>query len=175
MSTKDGAERMGLLRGTLDLLILKTLAPGPVHGHAIAKTIERRSEDVLQVEQGPLYPALHRLIKRGWISADEGTSENNRRAKFYWTHRQRAPAASRRDHPMGEARPRHRQHSQTRPRGFGMTRRQRALAGLDHDIRDHLERETQESIERGMSPAGWLIGWFNRTLRMRPMQLTQPN
>jgi transcriptional regulator len=56
---------------------------GPAHGHGIAKTIERNSEDVLQVEQGSLYPALHRLIKRGWISAEEGTSENNRRAKYY--------------------------------------------------------------------------------------------
>jgi PadR family transcriptional regulator PadR len=83
MSTKEEAERIELLQGTLDLLILRTLAPGRAHGHAIAKTIERHSEDVLQVEQGSLYPALHRLIKRGWISADEGTSENNRRAKFY--------------------------------------------------------------------------------------------
>jgi len=83
MSTKEEENRIELLQGTLDLLILRTLAPGPAHGHAIAKTIERHSEDVLQVEQGSLYPALHRLIKRGWISADEGTSENNRRAKFY--------------------------------------------------------------------------------------------
>jgi PadR family transcriptional regulator PadR len=83
MSTKEEAERIELLQGTLDLLILRTLAPGRAHGHAIAKTIERHSEDVLQVEQGSLYPALHRLIKRGWISADKGTSENNRRANFY--------------------------------------------------------------------------------------------
>jgi transcriptional regulator len=72
-----------LLQGTLDLLILRTLLLGPVHGHAIAKAIEFNSEDVLQVEQGSLYPALHRLIKRRWISAEAGTSENNRRAKFY--------------------------------------------------------------------------------------------
>ena len=77
------AERVELLQGTLDLLILLTLLPGPAHGHAIAKTIERSSEDVLTVEQGSLYPALHRLIKRGWIAAEDGTSENNRRAKFY--------------------------------------------------------------------------------------------
>ena len=82
MSTKETV-RIELLQGTLDLLILRTLAPGPVHGHAIVKAIERQSEDVLQVEQGSLYPALHRLIKRGWISAEVGTSENNRRAKFY--------------------------------------------------------------------------------------------
>jgi PadR family transcriptional regulator, regulatory protein PadR len=83
MSTKEQRERVELLQGTLDLLILRTLLRGPVHGHAIAKAIEFNSDDVLQVEQGSLYPALHRLIKRGWISVEEGTSENNRRAKFY--------------------------------------------------------------------------------------------
>jgi PadR family transcriptional regulator PadR len=83
MSTKEERERIELLQGTLDLLILRTLLMGPAHGHAIAKAIEFKSEDVLQVEQGSLYPALHRLIKRRWISVEEGTSENNRRAKFY--------------------------------------------------------------------------------------------
>jgi len=83
MSTKEQKERIELLQGTLDLLILRTLLLGPTHGHAIAKAIEFRSEDVLQVEQGSLYPALHRLIKRRWITAEDGTSENNRRAKFY--------------------------------------------------------------------------------------------
>ncbi|HKD80265.1 MAG TPA: PadR family transcriptional regulator [Candidatus Angelobacter sp.] len=83
MSTKDEKERTELLQGTLDMLILRTLVLGPAHGHAIAKAIEFSSNDVLQVEQGSLYPALHRLIKRKWITAQEGTSENNRRAKFY--------------------------------------------------------------------------------------------
>ncbi len=83
MSTKESRERIELLQGTLDLLILRTLLLGPAHGHAIAKAIEFRSDDVLQVEQGSLYPALHRLIKRRWISVEEGTSENNRRAKYY--------------------------------------------------------------------------------------------
>ena len=83
MSTKEQRERIELLQGTLDLLVLRTLLLGPAHGHAVAKAIEFRSEDVLQVEQGSLYPALHRLIKRGWISVQDGTSENNRRAKFY--------------------------------------------------------------------------------------------
>ncbi len=83
MSTKGQKERVELLQGTLDLLILRTLLLGPMHGHAIAKAIEYRSDEVLQVEQGSLYPALHRLIKRRWISVAEGTSENNRRAKFY--------------------------------------------------------------------------------------------
>ena len=83
MSTKNDRARVELLQGTLDLLILRTLLWGPAHGHAIAKAIEHGSDDVLLVEQGSLYPALHRLIKRGWITFDEGTSENNRRAKFY--------------------------------------------------------------------------------------------
>ncbi len=83
MSTKEQSDRIELLQGTLDLLILRTLLLGPAHGHAIAKAIEFNSDDVLQVEQGSLYPALHRLIKRGRISFEDGTSENNRRAKFY--------------------------------------------------------------------------------------------
>jgi transcriptional regulator len=72
-----------LLQGTLDLLILKTLAIGPAHGHTIAHAIERGSEEVLQVEHGSLYPALHRLEDRGWIASFWGTSENNRRARYY--------------------------------------------------------------------------------------------
>ena len=80
MSMED---RLALLQGTLDLLILRTLQLGPAHGHAIAKAIEHSSDDVLLVEEGSLYPALHRLIKRGWISFEEGMSENNRKAKFY--------------------------------------------------------------------------------------------
>ena len=83
MSTRADRDRVELLQGTLDLLILQTLRPGPAHGHAIAKAIERTSEDVLQVEQGSLYPALHRLLKRKWIVAEGGMSDNNRRAKFY--------------------------------------------------------------------------------------------
>jgi PadR family transcriptional regulator PadR len=72
-----------LLQGTLDLLILKTLVLGPAHGHTIAYAIERRSDEVLQVEHGSLYPALHRLEARGWIASFWGTSENNRKARYY--------------------------------------------------------------------------------------------
>jgi transcriptional regulator len=72
-----------ILQGTLDLLILQTLVPGPAHGHTIAHVIGHRSDDVLQVEHGSLYPALHRLESRGWIQSYWGTSDNNRRARFY--------------------------------------------------------------------------------------------
>ena len=80
MSTE---ERLELLQGTLDLLILQSLRAGPAHGHAIMQAIECRSGAVLRVEQGSLYPALHRLIKRGLITFEHGISENNRRAKYY--------------------------------------------------------------------------------------------
>jgi len=72
-----------MLQGTLDMLILQTLVLGPAHGHTIAHGIEHRSEDVLQIEHGSLYPALHRLEDRGWIASFWGTSENNRKAKYY--------------------------------------------------------------------------------------------
>jgi PadR family transcriptional regulator PadR len=72
-----------MLKGTLDMMILRTMLLGDAHGHTIAKIIERTSEDVLQVEQGSLYPALYRLEDRGWLSSYWKASENNRRAKFY--------------------------------------------------------------------------------------------
>jgi PadR family transcriptional regulator, regulatory protein PadR len=72
-----------MLKGTLDMMVLRTLVVGDAHGHTIAKVIERSSEDVLEVEQGSLYPALHRLENRGWVKSYWGVSENNRKAKFY--------------------------------------------------------------------------------------------
>ena len=72
-----------LLQGTLDLLILRTLALEPQHGWAISERVQQISSDVLQIQQGSLYPALHRLERRGWIKARWGVSENNRRAKYY--------------------------------------------------------------------------------------------
>ena len=83
MSTRKAEDQLELLQGTLDLLILRTVALGPVHGHAIAKSIEFRSEEALQVGHGSLYPALQRLIKQGLIAGEDGTSENNRKARFY--------------------------------------------------------------------------------------------
>ena len=83
MSTRETDEQLELLQGTLDLLILQTLAFGHAHGHAIAQSIERRSDEVLQVGHGSLYPALQRLLKLGLIVAEDGLSENNRKARFY--------------------------------------------------------------------------------------------
>ena len=80
---KKGQPDAEMLKGTLDMMVLRTLVTGDAHGHTIAKVIERASEDVLEVEQGSLYPALHRLEDRGWVSSFWGTSENNRKAKFY--------------------------------------------------------------------------------------------
>jgi transcriptional regulator len=82
MATKDPT-RLDLLQGTLDLLILRTLAIGPTHGHAIGKHIQRTSEDLLQVETGSLYPALHRLEARGWIAAEWRRSDKGKRARYY--------------------------------------------------------------------------------------------
>jgi transcriptional regulator len=83
MRRRTEASDRDLLGGTLDMLILRTLDLGPAHGFAIAQSIEQRSRDVLLVEEGSLYPALHRLEDRGWIASDWGVSENNRRARFY--------------------------------------------------------------------------------------------
>jgi transcriptional regulator len=83
MPKKRQGERVELVYGTLDMLVLRTLRWGPTHGHGIAKSIERMSDDALKVEHGSLYPALQRLLQEGWISAAWGVSENNQRAKYY--------------------------------------------------------------------------------------------
>jgi PadR family transcriptional regulator, regulatory protein PadR len=83
MSTRNEQDRLELLQGTLDLLILRTLIFGPEHGQGIARGIQRATDDELLVEHGALYPALQRLEERGWIAAEWGTSTNNRKARFY--------------------------------------------------------------------------------------------
>ena len=80
---KQTQPRTGLLQGTLDMLILRTLRYGPAHGHQIGKHIQRTTNEFLQMQHGSLYPALHRLERRGWLKSRWGASENNRRAKFY--------------------------------------------------------------------------------------------
>ena len=79
----DNSKASELLPGTLDLLILRALVPGPMHGYGIAQRLRQVSDEVLQVGESSLYPALQRLERRGWITADWGTSENNRRARYY--------------------------------------------------------------------------------------------
>ncbi|HEY6393605.1 MAG TPA: PadR family transcriptional regulator [Bryobacteraceae bacterium] len=83
MLTRDGDDRVALLQGTLDLLILRTLVFGSQHGQGIARAITEQSEDVLLVDHGALYPALRRLKDKGWITAKWGNSSNNRKARFY--------------------------------------------------------------------------------------------
>lgn len=83
MPTREEKDRIALLQGTLDLLILRTLLFGRQHGQGIARAIQRQSEDVLLIDHGSLYPALQRLEAQGWINAAWGTSENNRKARFY--------------------------------------------------------------------------------------------
>ena len=83
MPRKESPLQSEMLQGTLDMLVLQTLVLGPAHGHTIAHAIEHGSEDVLQIEHGSLYPALHRLEDRGWIASFWGTSENNRKARYY--------------------------------------------------------------------------------------------
>jgi PadR family transcriptional regulator PadR len=76
-------QKLEILRGTLDLLVLKAVSWGPMHGYSVAQWIERATDDALRIEEGTLYPALHRIENRGWISAEWGRSESNQRAKFY--------------------------------------------------------------------------------------------
>ncbi|MFN8058524.1 MAG: PadR family transcriptional regulator [Vicinamibacterales bacterium] len=83
MPSRPDDQHLELLQGTLDMLILRTLQWGPRHGHGIGQQIRAQSEDLFKVETGSLYPALHRLVKRGWLKADWGVSEANQRAKYY--------------------------------------------------------------------------------------------
>src|SRR5256885_16251770 len=83
MPRRESPLQSEMVQGTLDMLILRTLVLGPAHGYTIAHAIERGSEEVLQIEHGSLYPALHRLQKRGWVASFWGTSENNRKARYY--------------------------------------------------------------------------------------------
>ena len=83
MADSSEDKRLELLQGTLDMLILRTLQWGPQHGHGIGQAIRTQSDDLLRVETGSLYPALHRLEKKGWLKAEWGVSEANQRAKYY--------------------------------------------------------------------------------------------
>ena len=83
MGKNVNRQAVEMLQGTLDVLVLKTLSWGPMHGYAVARWLQQVTDDVLRIEAGSLYPALHRLERRGWVESEWGLSENNRRAKFY--------------------------------------------------------------------------------------------
>src|ERR1039458_2813962 len=97
----SSTQRIELPQGTLDLLILQTLVLEPQHGWAISERVQQISSDVLQIQQGSLYPALHRLERRGWVKAEWGTSDNNRRAKYYSL----TPAGKKHLHPEAASSP----------------------------------------------------------------------
>ena len=150
--------RSDLPQGTLDLLILKVLAPEPLHGYAIAQRLQQVSRDVVQVQQGTLYPALHRLEQRGYLAATWKASDTGRDAKFYKLTKQGqaqlesrhgelgAPGAGDRPDPAAGRRP-----AMT---WFGRFGRRAALdRDLDRELQDHLERRTQALVAAGLTPA----------------------
>ena len=145
MSTKDDSDRIALLQGTLDLLILRTLLLGPLHGHDIVKAIARDSETVLQVEQGSLYPALHRLIKRCWITYRTRHVGKQPAGEVLSADAEGTQTARRRDDEVGKAGASGRAYPEARMKP-------RRLDGLTSELRDHIERETRDNIERGMVP-----------------------
>ena len=164
MRKRSAAGNGDMLQGTLDLLILQSLVLGPAHGHTIAHAIERGSDHMLQVEHGSLYPALHRLEDRGLVASFWGTSENNRKAKYY-----RLTAAGRKRWsprpPLGAARQGDRPHPQARDRvGMGWTRffrrsrrdddfaREIALVHSDRNRREHRARHDAGGGARGGNP-----------------------
>ena len=155
-STMTRRERIELLKGTLDLLILRTLLLGPAHGHQIAKHIQRTSDEVLQVEHGSLYPALHRLEGKGWLVSKWETGSGSREFKFYRLERRRPETTRRRRIEVAAARgghrPRHRAiggltygFPQTRRRRAGRARRPIGSTDLDREIQSHLDLEAEDA------------------------------
>ena len=153
--------RVELLRGTLDLLILRTLLPGPSHGHAIAKHIQRTSEDLLQVETGSLYPALYRLEAKGWIAASWELSEKGKRARYYRITPLGPKAAGQRTVEMGRVRARHGIAAEAGRPGGTMTslfrkftwwlQRRRKEDELREELQFHLAEEAGERQADGLS------------------------
>ena len=152
-----------LVQGTLDLLILKAIGTAPIHGWAIAQRINQLSSEVLRVQQGSLYPALQRLEREGWIRAEWGASENNRRARFYSsdqgrpeTSRARAGGlgtAGRRDRaPAADARDAMRSCRESLATVRGSFRPGALDAEVAEELRFHLERQIEANLDAGMSP-----------------------
>ena len=143
---------MSLLQGTLDMLILRTLIFGPRHGHGIAVTIQRTSEDDLLVDHGSLYPALQRLERQHLIRSKWGVSDLKRRARFYELSARRAKETDRGNGQMGTHGTRHRTCAATTQRGRDLMF-WRGRGRLDEEVASHLAEETADNIARGMDPA----------------------
>ena len=154
---KDKPDRSDLLQGTLDMLILKIVALGPVHGYGISLRIRQVSRDVLQVQQGSLYPALHRLEKRGWLRAEWGESENGREAQVLPALRQRPETALRRGGKLAPPLRSDRAGARSRPLGvtpyrwFSSTPRNRDR-DLDREVAFHIDALARDYEAAGMSP-----------------------
>ena len=152
MGKPSDDRRLDLLQGTLDMLILRTLQWGPQHGHGIGQAIRAQSDDLLRVETGSLYPALHRLEKRGWLKSEWGVSEANQRAKYYRltaAGKAQLVARARPLDPAGRGdRP---DHEPGADRGVTPTMRPDER-DLDDEIRGHLALSIKERIERGEDP-----------------------
>jgi transcriptional regulator len=153
MAKSSDDRRLELLQGTLDMLILRTLQWGPQHGHGIGQAIRAQSDDLLKVETGSLYPALHRLVKREWLTAEWGVSEANQRAKFYRLTAAEGPAVAERDRGRScrRDRPRHEPGAgEERSSRCGLTRR------TDDEIRGHMAislKERTSAARSGGRPA----------------------
>ena len=152
MAKTPDDRRLELLQGTLDMLILRTLQWGPQHGHGIGQAIRAQSDDLLKVETGSLYPALHRLEKRGWLKSEWGVSEANQRAKYYRLTAAGQGAAAARAGSLVAARRRDRPHHEPGAGGQGVAHAARPSDDLDDEIRGHLALSVKERIERGEDP-----------------------
>src|SRR5262249_57269471 len=148
-----------LLPGTLDLLILRTLETDQMHGWAISERIQQISQDVLQINQGSLYPALHRLEHQGWIEAEWRISELGRRAKYYHLTAPGPPSTRGRSAGMGAHGKRHRPRDEVRMTLNDLKLRARALLRpnrVEHELEEelafHIEREARNLIDEGMTP-----------------------
>ena len=160
--------RVELLQGTLDLLILRTLLGGPTHGHAIAKHIQRTSEDLLQVETGSLYPALHRLEAKGWIAASWELSDKGKRARYYRLTPSGAETARRRTIQVAGVLARHGTDLESSGSGGTMNAFFRKLRWLDRaarkedelreELQFHLEEEAEERQAQGLAERRGAVG-----------------
>ena len=144
-----------LPQGTLDMLVLKIVALGPLHGYGIAQRLQQLSRDVVQVQQGSLYPALHRLENKGFLAAEWKDSDTGREAKFYRLTRKGRDGHGRRGSQLAPALGSHRPDSRDAGRGGVMTRwwrlihRARLERDLDRELRDHLERQVTDFMRDG--------------------------